>query len=233
MKSKFLLHPIKALAILILASVLPNNYASGDALPTREVANNKDPIPAEFINWYNSGNNKIGYMEYEKFLKSENAYGVFPTWQLLLSDTEYASPLCPSNKFILPPKKYWKNSVKTIKFIKQNIIPKIGKVRIVSGFRPSDFNKCIGGAAKSKHLEFGAFDLVSIESDANDRLFNDLCEIWQHTNNKFSFGLGAYWNKFGKISNPSGRFHIDTFGKRTWGLDYKAGTSFCLSSKTK
>lgn len=233
MKSNPILQNGILLILFIITIALPINFANGEILSAIDFKNSDVSKPAEFIKWYNSGENKTGYLEYEKFLKSQNAYGIFPTWQLLLSDTEYISPLCQSNKFVLPPKKYWKNSVKTIKFIEKNIIPKIGKVKIVSGFRPSDFNKCIGGAPKSKHLEFGAFDLVSVEHDANDRLFNNLCEIWRKTNNNFGFGLGAYWDKLGKISNPSGRFHIDTFGKRTWGLNYKSETSFCINSKQK
>lgn len=228
MKSNSVLQNVILLIFIIITIALPINFANGEIL---DFKNNDNSKPAEFIKWYNSGDNKTSYLEYEKFLKSQNAYGIFPTWQLLISDTQYIKPLCPLNKFVLPPKKYWPNSVRTIKFIEKNIIPKIGKVKIVSGFRPTDFNKCIGGASKSKHLEFGAFDLVSVEHDANDRLFNNLCEIWQKTNSRYGFGLGAYWDKFKKIGNPSGRFHIDTFGKRTWGLNYKSETSFCISSK--
>ena len=225
MKPNFSLHPTISIIILFFVLALSSDYASGEALSSN------NSLPPDFVEWYNSDNNKNGYMEYEKFLKSENAYGVFPTWQLLLTDTEYLSPFCKSNKFVLPPKKYWKNSVKTIKFIKNNIISKIGKVRIVSGFRPSEFNKCIGGASKSKHLEFGAFDLVSIERDANNELFSELCTIWKKNDNESGFGLGAYWDKMEKLTNPNGRFHIDTFGKRTWGLDYTKNSSFCKSIK--
>jgi uncharacterized protein YcbK (DUF882 family) len=114
-----------------------------------------------------------------------------------------------------------------LRALRRDIIPVVGPVRISSAYRPPVFNACIGGAKKSAHLSFSAFDLVTETPVDRDILFGKLCRVWRAQPAASRMGLGAYYNPVEPKRNPIGRFHIDTLGKRTWGSDFRSGSSFC------
>jgi uncharacterized protein YcbK (DUF882 family) len=91
--------------------------------------------------------------------------------------------------------------------------------RIASGFRTPAHNRCEGGAASSRHLDFRALDL---EIDAGAEDASRLCRRWRQLGPARHWGLGFY---------RPGRIHIDAEGFRTWGGDHHAGSSLCNMSQ--
>ena len=144
-------------------------------------------------------------------------------------DKEYVTERCPIDPFVIPSRELWGNVVPTLRFVRDKIVPTIGTVKIVSGYRPPEFNKCIGGAPKSAHMSFSAFDMVQVDHDDNvEPIFRKLCQLWERTPERVEFGLGTYFDANLPKMNSTGRFHVDTWGRRTWGFDYTYKSSYCL-----
>ncbi len=94
-----------------------------------------------------------------------------------------------------------------MKFLREEIIPLIGPVEILSAYRESSYNLKAGGARKSKHLDFFAVDLRPVKNISRKDLHSKLLDIWTKKGKEYNLGLGLY----------SGlRFHIDTAGYRKW-----------------
>jgi Peptidase M15 len=185
-------------------------------------------VQAEFDRWLAASPARAGqYQEFVAYLDAQGVGDVLPPWSLLVPDRQYMSARCQIDLFVIPPKALWPNVVPSLRVLRADIIPVVGPVRISSAYRPSAFNACIGGAKKSAHLSFSAFDLVTTTPVDRDILFGKLCRVWRAKPAAAKMGLGAYYNAAKPTVNPIGRFHIDTLGKRTWGSDFRSGSSFC------
>jgi uncharacterized protein YcbK (DUF882 family) len=106
-----------------------------------------------------------------------------------------------------PPSKHlWKNIVATLRIVDE-LRESFGKpCRILSSYRSPDYNKTVGGASSSQHLEFTALD-ISFDGVSPPRVYDRLLE-WRKAG-KFTGGLGIY--------PSSGFVHIDTRGHNaTW-----------------
>ena len=103
----------------------------------------------------------------------------------------------------LPPGSKMKNIVKTA-WVADLARAKLGSsVRVVSGYRSPAYNKRIGGASASLHMQFCALDLGT---NRPRRVFNILKSF--RDAGVFRGGLGLY----------STFVHIDTRGRNaTWG----------------
>jgi hypothetical protein len=212
---------IIAISVLLFGDKKVLLHGSGDyskalALEEFEVWQSQSPIRAQ------------EYKKFVEFLASEGVAEVLPPWSLLIPDRQYVSLRCPIDAFVIPPRSLWPNIVPTLKLLQTDIIPSVGPIRVSSAYRPPDFNKCIGGAPKSAHLSFSAFDLVTITPKDREVLFQSLCDRWKSSAVKQKVGLGTYYSRDQPTRNIIGRFHIDTLGKRTWGFDFRATSSFCL-----
>ncbi|HCP63939.1 MAG TPA: hypothetical protein DIU09_05040 [Hyphomonadaceae bacterium] len=194
-----------------------------------------DNQPALFRHWLSREPSRAAeFADFERFLIREKVDGILPAWSLLWVDRHLASRKCPTEPFVLPPKEQWPKLVPTLKLIRDHVQPSIGPVEVVSGFRTKGFNACIGGASRSAHLQFGALDLIPVNpAKAPHEPYKSLCRMWRTTPTTLALGLGAYYDP--DYVGPRGRqrFHIDTFGKRTWGFGYGAKTSFCLDDRSR
>jgi uncharacterized protein YcbK (DUF882 family) len=105
-----------------------------------------------------------------------------------------------------PPKRIWKNSVPALRIVDE-LRDSFGKpCRILSSYRSPDYNKAVGGASSSQHLEFTALD-IAFDGISPQRVYDRLLE-WAKAG-KFTGGLGIY--------PTSGFVHIDTRGRNvTW-----------------
>jgi len=164
------------------------------------------------------------------FLADERVADILPMADLLRSDRDLASDACPIAAYVMPPRETWPQLVSTLKLVRDVVVPAVGPVRVVSGYRPEDFNTCIRGAARSAHLTFGALDLVPVSSISPDELYGALCATWAREPSTTNMGLGTYFDRAQPERNREGRFHVDTTGRRTWGYDYRAASSYCVSS---
>jgi hypothetical protein len=170
------------------------------------------------------------YLAFVAFLNAEGVGDILPPWQLVQSDTGTATSRCEIPPFVVPEESKWPQVVPTLWLIKERIIPAVGPVRVLSGYRTEAANRCANGAEGSPHMSFSALDLqadnVRAQSDQKE-LFATLCKVWHQTPSGEGFGLGAYYVRNWPGMNEEGRFHVDTIGKRTWGHSYGAYTSHC------
>ena len=80
--------------------------------------------------------------------------------------------------------------------------------RILSSYRSPEYNRSVGGASLSQHLEFNALD-IAFDGVSAKRVYELLLE-WRKEG-RFTGGLGYY--------PSSGFVHVDTRGRNTtwWG----------------
>ncbi len=166
------------------------------------------------------------FADFQRYLASQNVAGIVPDADLLITDGQYRSIKCPVSIYAMPPRAAWPHIAATLALVRDKVIPAIGPVRIVSGYRPSEFNRCIKGAKQSAHMGKGAYDMVARDQKLPKAvLYTKLCAAWQQSPES-SFGLGAYYD----VNDPDrskGRFHIDASGYRSWGFGYKGSSSPC------
>ena len=109
--------------------------------------------------------------------------------------------------FALPPRDYWPNMVATLKLIRDELVPSIGPVDVVSAFRTDAYNRKEGGSGRSKHKTFCGLDLVPRSNISRKELIQELRNLHARLGPESHMGLGIY----------SGvRFHVDTCGFRSW-----------------
>lgn len=187
-----------------------------------------DASDALLIEWLSqSETRRTQYNSLVQYLTEQKVLDVIPTWQLLTPDIESSTELCPIDTFVIPPKELWPNAVPTLQLIRSHVIPYIGPVRMVSGYRPPTFNKCIGGAKNSVHMTFSGFDIVPVQFIDTASVFGKMCSQWALLPTNLKFGLGAYFDPLKNLLNSAARIHVDTFGRRTWGYDYTFRSSYC------
>lgn len=142
---------------------------------------------------------------FEGYLAGQGLGGRFPIHQLLRTASDWKGCGSP---FTVPPEEAWGNAAQTLKLIDERVKPSMPRLEIMSGYRPGWLNVCAGGAERSAHREFFAFDMVPGDAAiTRDGLMLRICPIYALEGPSRSMGLGFY----------SGvRFHIDTSSHRTW-----------------
>lgn len=163
------------------------------------------PDQAVFEAWLLDEELEPTYAEFLGVLSLEGHHDVVPPWQLLRQGTDWAKVGHPP--FAMPPAEQWESIFPTLVFLEEVLIPQIGPVEVVSGYRTEDFNQAAGGSSGSRHLHFQAVDLVPMERQSRDQLHQELEDIYDIHGDAHSLGLGLYQNT---------RFHIDTWKKRRW-----------------
>jgi uncharacterized protein YcbK (DUF882 family) len=105
-----------------------------------------------------------------------------------------------------PPKRLWKNIVPTLRIVDE-LRASFGKpCRLLSSYRSPAYNKAVGGAPLSQHLQFTALD-IAFDGVSPQQVYDRLLQ-WRKAG-KFTGGIGLY---------PSAGFvHLDTRGRNaTW-----------------
>ncbi|HMO73996.1 MAG TPA: D-Ala-D-Ala carboxypeptidase family metallohydrolase [Sphingopyxis sp.] len=155
----------------------------------------------------------------EAYLAREGVGDVLPLADILRSDARWRT--CPeAQPFAVPPRKLWPAMVPTLRYVRDHVVPAVGPVRVVSGYRDPVANVCFKGAKASRHLRFAALDLMPVRRLGRAELIATLCPLHTRTGARDKVGLGIY---------TVTRFHIDTAGYRRWGADYRGASSPCLT----
>jgi hypothetical protein len=158
-------------------------------------------------------------LSFKAFLDAGDVEDVVPTWQLVRTASAWRE--CGGPRFEVAPVAEWAHISATLKFVKAEVEPVIGKLQAVSGFRNEELNQCAGGAPASAHAHFYALDLVPLDADlARGTLIRDICDIHQSAGRRFDIGLGFYTGR---------RFHLDSKGFRRWGANGSGATSPCAT----
>ncbi|WP_226664369.1 D-Ala-D-Ala carboxypeptidase family metallohydrolase [Microbulbifer aggregans] len=160
---------------------------------------------AAFDKFLNEGDNRAHFDRLAHFLSINEVGDVIPPFQLMRQGSDWKKIDEPP--FAIPPEENWETMVDTLKTLKEFVIPEVGPVVILSGWRTSSYNAKAGGARTSKHMHFCGLDMVPEDEYTRKQLLPKLRRIHKNHGRKWNMGLGIY----------SGiRFHVDTCGYRRW-----------------
>lgn len=111
----------------------------------------------------------------------------------------------------VPPRDMWWRIVPTL-CILDRVREAVGTIRVLSGYRPDGYNRAVGGARKSLHVEFNAIDWRPYDFDA--WTIDDLEEVfWEVVGGGEQFvGLGVYQDPNPNDDVRAGFIHTDTRG---------------------
>ena len=168
---------------------------------------------AGYRNWY-LASPSIPYQvtRFNSYLTTYGVGGVVPTWQLLRTASDWQK--CGAPPFEVPPQEDWPNVVQALRYVRDQVIPRIGPVEPVSVYRNPMLNQCAGGAQESAHRFMQAVDMVPLRPITRTALVDQLCAIHARTGEGYGVGLGFYVGL---------RFHVDSRKFRTWGQNDQGG----------
>jgi hypothetical protein len=177
----------------------------------------------DFVRWVHAAPGRGAQVQaFEQYLRRQGVGGVLPLSQLLLNASSWRA--CNVAPYSLAPAALWPNVVPTLRFIRARIVPALGPVAAISGYRDPELNKCSGGAPKSAHALYFALDLTPLRFKDRDKMIALVCKLHARFGPAAHAGLGFYQGM---------RFHIDTNGFRRWGSDYHTATSPCVVLEQK
>ena len=216
----------------LLTSLLALALLSGCDVATDVARPGSRYSEAAFDRWLaeDAGRRK-SFGRFEAFLAEQGVADVVPAWQLLRTDANYAAA-CGFGAFELPDEEKWPAIVPTLRLVRQEVLPVVGRVEVFSSDRSDALNRCIKGASQSRHRAFAAVDLVAAEPSDREGLFAELCAMHRRVGARTGMGLGAYLDPARPWLNRNGRFHIDQSGFRTWGFDYHRASSYCVTTQS-
>jgi hypothetical protein len=146
--------------------------------------------------------------QFNDYLATYQVAGIVPTWQLFRTATAWKD--CGGEPFEIPPTSEWPHVVQTLRYIHDYVIPAVGPVEPVSGYRNPSLNQCAGGAPESAHKHYSAIDLVPLRPITREELMKALCVAHSEHGAAYNAGLGFYAYL---------RFHIDSTKFRRWNMD--------------
>lgn len=156
-----------------------------------------------------------GLSDYQRVLDDGQVADVVPMPALLRSSRRWK--VCEAEEFLLPPADRAAAIIPTLRVVQRlQAAGWLDGRGIRSGYRSAALNACSGGSSRSRHLHNTALDF-DLASDVH---VDDLCRFWRTQGPALRMGLGFY--------TPT-KIHIDTSGYRTWGNDYRRGTSLCIT----
>jgi hypothetical protein len=145
---------------------------------------------------------------FNDYLNSYQVGGVLPTWQLLRTATSWKD--CGGQPFEIPPTGEWPHIVQTLRYVHDYVIPELGPVEPVSGYRNPTLNQCAGGAPESAHKHYSAIDMVPLRPITREAMMRTLCAGHSQHGAAYNAGLGFY---------AFMRFHVDSTKYRRWNMD--------------
>lgn len=185
------------------------------AAPAQEAADGQDK--ADYLAWLaRDPAARAQVLGFKQFLAHDGLDEVLPTWQILRTASMWRE--CNGPRFEVAPIAEWPHITRTLRFIRNHVVPVVGEVQAMSGFRNEALNQCSGGAKESAHRHYYALDLVPLRPIGREGLIRSICAIHNFRGREYDIGLGFYTGV---------RFHVDSKGYRRWGADGKGATSPC------
>jgi hypothetical protein len=175
---------------------------------------------ADFRTWLRASPVNVPRLTaFQSYLDTQGVGAVVPLWQLTRTSSSWHE--CGAQPFEAPPADKWQHIVETLKFVRDDVIPRVGQVEALSAFRNDKLNACSNGAEHSAHREFFAIDLTPVNA-AVDRIamIRSVCAAHAHDGRAYDAGLGFYTGR---------RFHVDSSSFRKWGADGRGATSPCVN----
>lgn len=175
---------------------------------------------ADFRAWLGrSPANRAALAAFRDHLAAQGLASVVPMWQLARTSSSWRQ--CGAEPFEVPPADKWDRIIKTLKFVRDEVVPAVGAVEALSAYRNEALNACSDGAPKSAHREFFALDLTPVSKTVERAdMIRSVCAAHARDGRDYDAGLGFYTGR---------RFHVDSSGFRKWGPNGKGATSPCVS----
>jgi hypothetical protein len=156
---------------------------------------------------------------FRDYLAAQGLESVVPMWQLVRTSSSWRE--CGAEPFEVPPADKWGRIVKTLRFVRDEVVPAVGAVETLSAYRNEELNACSDGAPRSAHREFFALDLTPVNAAVERAdMIRSVCAAHAHDGRAYDAGLGFYTGR---------RFHVDSSGFRKWGPNGKGATSPCVT----
>ena len=96
-----------------------------------------------YRSWYLAAPWRAGQVkDFNTYLVTYQVAGILPTWQLLRTATSWRE--CGGQPFEVPPTSEWPHIVQTLRYVHDYVIPEVGPVEPVSGYRNPSLNQCAG-----------------------------------------------------------------------------------------
>lgn len=196
---------IAALLLLLLLLLWLYLYFKAQEKPYYELQGYRVATHASLNQFLRERGNRREFGQLARFLDKAGVGDTTDPENLLRQGSDWLD--IDEQPFAIPPREYWPNMVATLKLIRDELVPSIGPVDVVSAFRTEHYNQKAGGSSKSKHKTFCGLDLVPRSNIGRKELIEELRNLHARLGPESHMGLGIY----------SGvRFHIDTCGFRSW-----------------
>lgn len=190
--------PLRALAalatLLVVAAWLSGPVGAYDT-----------PSASDFDTFLSSKDRRVRFRAFEGYLVERGLDQVVPPWQLWRQGTDFRGLGEPA--FAEPSEDQWEEIVPTLRLLRDEVIPLVGPLEVVSGFRTERYNARAGGSKGSRHKWFQAVDVVPDKSWERAPLHASLLRLWGSEGPGRAMGLGLY---------SGTRFHVDTYRYRRW-----------------
>lgn len=180
-------------------------FASIDPRPGFNVSNMGQNVEADTgaLGAIFAGIESAGFdmARYEAFIRGLGLNHFVPAEFLFLGNGNAPGGSC-SRKNALPPEHLWGNIARTARMLDE-IRKRLGApIRILSCYRNSAYNACVGGEPNSLHMQFKAVDW-HCDSGSVDQWHRVALEV-RRSNPEFAGGIGRY--------PARGFIHVDTRG---------------------
>jgi hypothetical protein len=202
-------------ALAALAFLTPSVAAAHVAVPTAP-----GQSQADYHAWLaRSPANREAVRAFRSYLDGQGLAEVIPVWQLIRTSSSWRE--CGAERFEVAPRDKWENIVTTLRFVRDEVEPAVGRVEALSVYRNEGLNRCSNGAPASAHRLFFAVDLTPVSPEVSRAgMISRVCAAHREHGDAYHAGLGFY----------SGlRFHVDSHGFRKWGADGRGATSPCAT----
>jgi hypothetical protein len=175
---------------------------------------------ADYNAWLaRSSANRDAVRAFRTYLADRGLADVIPVWQLIRTSSSWRD--CGADRFEVAPRDKWENITTTLRFVRDEVEPAVGKVEALSVYRNETLNRCSNGAPASAHRLFFALDLKPVSDDVSrPGMISRVCAAHRRSGSTYNAGLGFYSGM---------RFHVDSHGFRKWGADGRGATSPCAT----
>jgi hypothetical protein len=161
------------------------------------------PGPDELAAWTAVPTQAAELADFTEWLDGQGVGGIVPAWHLWRQGTDWRA--LGQAPLAAPPRDLWPGIVPTLAILRDEVVPRVGPVEVVSGFRAYRYNQLAGGATGSRHRWFEAVDVVPRAPWPRALLHWRLVAWWRADPRPLGLGLYAHT-----------RFHVDTWKHRTW-----------------
>jgi hypothetical protein len=173
---------------------------------------------ADYYAWLaRAPENRARVLAFRDHLAAQGLEDVVPVWQLIRTSSSWRQ--CAAERFEVAPRDKWNHITATLRFVRDEVVPAVGEVEALSGYRNEALNRCSAGAPASAHRLFFALDLTPVDAGVTRvAMIRSICAAHARDGRSYNTGLGFYSGM---------RFHVDSNGFRRWGANGRGATSPC------